>query len=43
MAYETVAMALNYLDALGMYKLPGEKSDLFVALIEKKQSAQNDL
>jgi hypothetical protein len=33
MAYETVAMALNYINALGVYKIPGEKSDLFVALL----------
>ncbi len=36
MAYEVVAMAVNYLNALGMYKIPGGKSDLFVALIESK-------
>ncbi|QLY81812.1 hypothetical protein HZF06_09575 [Clostridium intestinale] len=36
MAYESVAMAVNYLNALGMYKIPGEKSDLFVALMEIK-------
>jgi hypothetical protein len=36
MAYETVAMALSYLDALGMYKIPGQKSHLFVALLENK-------
>jgi hypothetical protein len=33
MAYESTAIALNYLNALGMYKIPGEKSDLFLALI----------
>lgn len=36
MAYESVAMAVNYLNALGMYKIPGEKSDLFLALMESK-------
>jgi hypothetical protein len=36
MAYEAAAMALNYLNALGMYRIPGEKSHLFVALMEKK-------
>lgn len=36
MEYETVTMALSYLDALGMYKIPGQKSHLFVALLECK-------
>lgn len=36
MAYETVSMAVSYLNALGMYKIPGQKSHLFVALIERK-------
>lgn len=35
MAYEAAAKALNYLKALGMYRIPGEKSHLFVALIER--------
>lgn len=35
MAYEIAAMTINYLNALGMYKIPGEKSHLFLALIEK--------
>jgi len=34
MAYEAVAMALSYLDALGMYKIPGGKSHLFLALLK---------
>lgn len=33
MAYELTAMALNYLNALAMYKIPGEKNDLFLALM----------
>lgn len=33
MAYELVAMSVSQLDAIGMYKIPGEKSHLFVALI----------
>lgn len=36
MAYESVAMAVNHLNALGMYKIPVEKSDLFVALMRRK-------
>lgn len=35
MAYEAAAMSLHYLNGLGMYRLPGEKSHLFVALMEK--------
>ncbi|GFZ33279.1 hypothetical protein CSC2_38050 [Clostridium zeae] len=35
MAYEAVAMSLSYLNALGVYRIPGEKSHLFVALLEK--------
>ncbi|WBW95850.1 hypothetical protein [Oceanirhabdus sp. W0125-5] len=34
--YEITAMAVNYLNGLGMYKIPGEKSHLFVALIESE-------
>lgn len=37
MAYEMTAMSVKQLNALGMYKIPGEKSHLFVALIKQKQ------
>lgn len=36
MAYELVAMSLNQLNAIGMYRIPGETSHLFVALIRKR-------
>lgn len=36
MAYELTAMAVHYLNAMGMYKIPGERSHLFMALMEKK-------
>lgn len=36
MAYELTAIALNHLNAMGMYKIPGERSHLFVSLMEKK-------
>ncbi|MFZ5986352.1 MAG: DUF6882 domain-containing protein [Bacillota bacterium] len=36
MAYELTAIAINHLNAMGMYKIPGERSHLFVALMEKK-------
>lgn len=32
MAYELTAMGVETLNSLGMYKIPGEKSDLFLAL-----------
>lgn len=41
MAYEIVAMAVNHLNALGMYKIPGEKSDLFVALMRNNVYIMN--
>jgi hypothetical protein len=36
MAYESVAMTVNYLNALGMYRIPGKENDLFVALMRRK-------
>jgi len=36
MAYELVAMSVHQLEVIGMYRVPGEKSHLFVALINKK-------
>lgn len=37
MAYEITAMGVNQLNALGMYKIPGQRSQLFLALIEEKK------
>ncbi|MCT4594216.1 MAG: hypothetical protein N4A57_08115 [Anaeromicrobium sp.] len=34
-AYEITAISVKHLDALGMYKMPGEKSHLFVALMKE--------
>ncbi|PAB60309.1 DUF6882 domain-containing protein [Anaeromicrobium sediminis] len=34
-AYEITAISVNHLNALGMYKIPGEKSHLFLALMER--------
>lgn len=33
MAYENVAFAVHQLDALGMYRIPGERSHLYLAII----------
>ena len=33
MAYELTATAINHLNAIGMYRIPGERSHLFLALI----------
>jgi hypothetical protein len=35
MAYELTAMSLNQLNAVGMYKVPGQRSHLFLALMER--------
>ena len=35
MAFELTAMGVKYLDALGMYRIPGEKSHLYVALMKE--------
>lgn len=35
-AYELVAMSIHHLDAIGMYRIPGEKSHLFVAIMKEK-------
>lgn len=35
MAYELTAFAVHHLNAIGMYKIPGERSHLFLALIKK--------
>lgn len=37
MAYELVAMSLNQLNAIGMYRVPGELSHLFVAIMKKRE------
>lgn len=38
LAYELVAMSIKQLNAIGMYRIPGETSHLFVALIRKRES-----
>lgn len=35
-AWEIAAMAVHVLDAKGMYRSPGERSDLFLAIMDKK-------
>lgn len=35
MAYELAAFSIEYLDAEGMYIVPGERNDLFMAVIDK--------
>ncbi len=37
MAYEAAAMAVHHLKALGMYKVPGDTSHLFLALINENK------
>lgn len=34
MAYEIVAMCVSHIDAKGMYKIPGERSHMFLALMD---------
>lgn len=35
MVYELTAMSVNHLNALDMYRIPGKRSHLFVALMSK--------
>ena len=35
MVYGLVAMSVNHLNGLGMYRIPGERSHLYVCLMEK--------
>lgn len=35
MAYELAAFSVEYLDAEGMYMAPGERSDVFMAVLGK--------
>lgn len=35
-AWELAALSVHVLEAIGLYKIPGDDSDLFIALIEKK-------
>ena len=36
MAYELAAFSIEYLDAEGMYMAPGERSDVFMAVMSPR-------
>jgi hypothetical protein len=37
LAFELTAVAVKELDAIGIYRIPGERSDMFLAIMNKAE------